>query len=123
VDSAARPCARLAAYEAEADVREATRGVVAAMRTPDWAQRLAADGLGLQGKRRLMLENDLEWEGHLMEGIWVARHGGRHYLFYSGNDFSTALWASAWAVSQAPRAAAPLHGGVVGAIGGRRDPG
>jgi arabinan endo-1,5-alpha-L-arabinosidase len=93
--------AALLASEADADVRQAIRGVIGAMRTPVWAQRMAADGIGLEGERTLVLENDLEWEGHLIEGIWVARHGGRHYLFYSGNDFSTARYGIGVAVADA----------------------
>jgi hypothetical protein len=92
----------LLASETGTDVRAAIRGVIEAMRTPVWAQRLAADGLSLEGERTLVLENDMEWEGHLIEGVWVARHGGRHYLFYSGNDFSTARYGIGVAVADAP---------------------
>ena len=95
---------RLAALLAREDaaVRGAVRGVLDAMRTPIWAQRLSPDGRGLEGERTLVLENDLEWEAHLIEGIWVARHGGRHFLFYAGNDFSTARYGIGVAVADAP---------------------
>jgi arabinan endo-1,5-alpha-L-arabinosidase len=88
--------------EADAAVRQAIRGVLDAMRTPIWAQRLAPDGRSLKGERTLVLENDLEWEAHLVEGIWIARHGGKHYLFYAGNDFSTARYGIGVAVADAP---------------------
>jgi hypothetical protein len=92
----------LLAREADAAVRQTIRGVLRAMRTPIWAQRLAPDGRSLEGERTLVLENDLEWEAHLIEGIWVARHGGKSYLFYAGNDFSTARYGIGVAVADAP---------------------
>lgn len=73
--------------------------VVEAMRTPIFAQRLTADGLSLTGERRAVLVNDLQWEGHLIEGPWVTRQDGRYYLFYAGNDFSTAEYGIGVAVS------------------------
>jgi hypothetical protein len=92
----------LLAREPDDGVRQAIRGVLDAMRTPVWAQRLAPDGLSLEGERTLVLENDQPWEAHLIEGIWVARHGGRNYLFYAGNDFSTARYGIGVAVADAP---------------------
>jgi arabinan endo-1,5-alpha-L-arabinosidase len=92
----------LLAREADAAVRQAVRGVLDAMRTPIWARRLAPDGRSLEGERTLVLENDLEWEAHLIEGVWVARQGGKHYLFYAGNDFSTARYGIGVAVADAP---------------------
>jgi arabinan endo-1,5-alpha-L-arabinosidase len=49
-----------------------------------------------------VLENDLEWEGHLIEGVWVTKHDDKFYLFYSGNDFSTAEYGVGVAVADAP---------------------
>ena len=69
--------------------RRDAEGVLAAMRTPIRAQRLTPDGRGFTGEAVTVLENDQEWEAHLIEGIWVTRHAGRYYLFYAGNDFST----------------------------------
>lgn len=60
-----------------------------AMTTPVRIRQLAVDGRSLIGESRVILTNDLEWEGHLIEGPFVARHEGRYYLFYAGNDFST----------------------------------
>ncbi len=94
--------AALLAREGDAAVRESMGAVLDAMRTPVWAQRLAPDGLSLQGERTLVLENDQPWEAHLIEGIWVARRGGKHYLFYAGNDFSTARYGIGVAVADAP---------------------
>jgi hypothetical protein len=63
--------------------------IVAAMRTPIRAQRLAPDGTSLVGEPTMVLTNDLDWEGHLIEGPWVTRQQGRYWIFYAGNDFCT----------------------------------
>lgn len=97
--------ARLAALldrEPDADVRAAMRDVQAALRTPIQAQRLSPDGRSLAGAPTRVLENDLAWEAHLIEGVWVAPHGGRYYLFYAGNDFSTARYGIGVAVADRP---------------------
>ena len=59
-----------------------------AMRTPILAQRLAPDGTSLIGERVQVLENDLPWEGHLIEGPWVTNQAGRYWMFYAANDFT-----------------------------------
>ena len=69
------------------------------MRTPIYAQRLAADGESLIGERHVVLANDLDWEGHLIEGPWVTRQQGRYWLFYAGNDFSTPAYGIGVAVA------------------------
>lgn len=94
--------AELLAREGDAEVRGLIRAVLDAMRTPVWAQRLTPDGRGVVGERILVLENDQEWEAHLIEGIWITRHGGRHYLFYAGNDFSTVRYGIGVAVAESP---------------------
>ncbi len=93
---------RLTSLEAstgDADIGHAAREVLAVMRTPIRAQRLSADGRAFTGAAVTVLENDQEWEAHLIEGIWVARHSGRYYLFYAGNDFSTADYGIGVAVA------------------------
>ena len=51
--------------------------------TPLWAQPLSADGTSLTGERREILRNEAPWEGHLVEGPFILRHGDWFYLFYS----------------------------------------
>jgi hypothetical protein len=63
--------------------------IVEAMRTPIYAQPLAEDGESLVGEPAIVLANDLDWEGHLIEGPWVTLQKGAYWLFYAGNDFST----------------------------------
>jgi hypothetical protein len=76
--------------------------IVEAMRTPIHAQRLSPDGSELIGESTVVLANDLDWEGHLIEGPWVTRQQGRYWLFYAGNDFSTPDYGIGVAVADHP---------------------
>ena len=76
--------------------------IVEAMRTPIHARRLAADGRSLEGEERIVLSNDLDWEGHLIEGPFVTKQNGRYWMFYAGNDFSTPAYGIGVAVSDHP---------------------
>jgi hypothetical protein len=73
--------------------------IVDAMTTPIHAQRIAEDSRSLVGTSRLVLANDLDWEGHLIEGPFVTRQDGRYWLFYAGNDFSTPSYGIGVAVA------------------------
>jgi hypothetical protein len=75
--------------------------IVEAMRTPIRAQRIARDG-ALIGEPTIVLANDLDWEGHLIEGPWVTRQRGRYWLFYAGNDFCTPNYGIGVAVADHP---------------------
>ena len=70
-----------------------------ALRTPIFAQRLGTDGTALVGERVEVLANDLDWEGHLIEGPWVTRQQGRYWLFYAGNDFTSPAYGIGVAVA------------------------
>ncbi|WP_334164894.1 family 43 glycosylhydrolase [Phenylobacterium sp.] len=76
--------------------------VLEALTTTVYAQRLAPDGSALVGERVAVLRNDLPWEAHLIEGMWITRAGGRCWMFYSGNDFSTAQYGIGVAVADSP---------------------
>nr|MDQ4087601.1 family 43 glycosylhydrolase [Pseudomonadota bacterium] len=76
--------------------------ILEAMRTPIFGQRLAPDGESLVGEKVEVLANDLEWEGHLIEGPWVTRQQGRYWLFYAGNDFCTPAYGIGVAVADHP---------------------
>jgi len=52
--------------------------------TPLWIQKLSSDGTQLIGEMKEIMRNDSDWEGQLIEGPFVLRHGGFYYLFYSG---------------------------------------
>lgn len=75
--------------------------ILDAMSTPIHAQRLSEAG-ELIGEDRLVLANDLDWEGHLIEGPWVTRQQGRYWLFYAGNDFGTPAYGIGVAVADHP---------------------
>lgn len=76
--------------------------IVEAMTTPVRGQRLADDGRSLIGDDTIVLANDLDWEGHLIEGPFVTRQDGRYWLFYAGNDFSTPAYGIGVAVADHP---------------------
>jgi hypothetical protein len=76
--------------------------ILEAMRTPIYAQRLAEDGASLVGQPIAVLANDLDWEGHLIEGPFLTRQDGLYYLFYAGNDFSTPAYGIGVAVADHP---------------------
>jgi hypothetical protein len=76
--------------------------IVEAMRTPIHAQRLAPDGRSLIGEQHVVLANDLDWEGHLIEGPFVTKQQGRYWMFYAGNDFSTPAYGIGVAVADRP---------------------
>ncbi len=73
--------------------------VVDNMATPIMAQRLSADGCSLIGEAHLLLENDLDWEGHLIEGPYLTRQDGKYFLFYAGNDFTSPSYGIGYAVA------------------------
>jgi hypothetical protein len=73
--------------------------IVEALTTPIHVARLAEDGRSLVGDRQLVLANDLDWEGHLIEGPFVTCQAGRYWMFYAGNDFSTPAYGIGVAVA------------------------
>ena len=76
--------------------------ILEAMTTPIRAQKIAEDGRSLIGDSLIVLANDLDWEGHLIEGPFVTRQEGRYWLFYAGNDFSTPSYGIGVAVADHP---------------------
>ncbi|MGV3507878.1 MAG: family 43 glycosylhydrolase [Sphingobacteriaceae bacterium] len=83
-------------------VQKQIRNVLNFMKTPMYAQRLSSDGLRIIGQRTKIIENDLDWEAHLVEGMWLTKHGDRYYLFYAGNDFSTDKYGIGVAIAEHP---------------------
>jgi hypothetical protein len=72
-----------------------------AMSTPIHAQPLSDTG-ELIGEDTVVLVNDQDWEGHLIEGPWVTLQEGRYWLFYAGNDFGTPAYGIGVAVADHP---------------------
>ena len=76
--------------------------ILNALTTPIKAQRIAPDGRSLLGESMIVLANDQDWEGHLIEGPFVTCQQGRYWLFYAGNDFSTPAYGIGVAVAHHP---------------------
>jgi beta-xylosidase len=49
-----------------------------------YAQKISDDGLKLVGEMKQLIRNDAPWEGNLIEGPDVLKHGDYFYLFYAG---------------------------------------
>ncbi|GGI76862.1 hypothetical protein GCM10007973_12130 [Polymorphobacter multimanifer] len=80
---------------------EGAEDILDAMSTPIHVQRLGDDG-ELIGEDSIVLTNDQEWEGHLIEGPWVTLQKGRYWMFYAGNDFGTPAYGIGVAVADHP---------------------
>jgi GH43 family beta-xylosidase len=76
--------------------------MLSAMRTPILAQRLSEDGESFLGTPTTILANDLEWEGHLVEGPFLWKQDGRYWLFYAANDFTDPAYGIGVAVADHP---------------------
>src|SRR3954447_22930587 len=76
--------------------------ILEAMTTPIRGQRISEDGRSLIEEGQIVLANDLDWEGHLIEGPFVTFQEGRYWLFYAGNDFSTPSYGIGVAVADHP---------------------
>jgi arabinan endo-1,5-alpha-L-arabinosidase len=81
------------------DFELAATTILEAMTTPIRAQVIAGDGRSLLGENTIVLANDQDWEGHLIEGPFVTYQQGRYWLFYAGNDFSTPSYGIGVAVA------------------------
>jgi hypothetical protein len=84
------------------EVKDAISEIQRYMKTPMYAQELSGNGRRLIGERIRIIENDLDWEAHLVEGMWVTKQQGRYYLFYAGNDFSTDQYGIGVAIAPTP---------------------
>jgi hypothetical protein len=81
---------------------DGTDEIRAALQTPILAQRLSEDGTQLLGKPVTVIANDLEWEGHLVEGPFLWRQDGQYWLFYAANDFTDPAYGIGVAVADHP---------------------
>lgn len=84
----------------DGDIQGLVSDVLEVWNTPIYMQKLSQDGLQLVGEKTKIIENDLDWEGHLVEGMWLTKHEGKYYLFYAGNDFSTENYGIGVAISK-----------------------
>ena len=51
--------------------------------TPIWANELNESRTALTGDKKELFRNALPWEGNLVEGVSMIRHGGYFYAFYA----------------------------------------
>lgn len=63
---------------------------------------LADDGLGITGATTDLFQQDLGWEGTLVEGPAVVEIDGLFHLFYSANDYGSDRYAVGHAVGESP---------------------
>ena len=61
----------------------------------------SASGFGPTSRNYALLSTRERWEGGTIENPAVVRYGGRLYLFYSGNSYKTARYATGYAVCRA----------------------
>lgn len=52
--------------------------------TPIWAMEMDEDRRQLIGEKKELFRNDADWEGNLVEGVSMIRHGEYFYAFYAG---------------------------------------
>jgi xylan 1,4-beta-xylosidase len=69
--------------------------------TPIWAQRLNDARTALTGEKTELFRNTAPWEGNLVEGVSMLRHGGYFYAFYAANGCCGASCTYAIGVARA----------------------
>jgi arabinan endo-1,5-alpha-L-arabinosidase len=98
---------RLAQSDAADTIKNRVNAILDHLKTPFYAQLLSPDGLHVVGEPMKVLENDQLWEAHVIEGMWVIKREKKYYMFYAGNDFSTAEYGIGVALSDSPLG--PFH--------------
>jgi beta-xylosidase len=75
-------------------------GVKGSTPTTVWIRRLNARATGFASGSRaqLLLKTEQAWEGNVIEAPDMVRYGGRFYLFYSGNSYTTRSYATGYAI-------------------------
>ncbi len=53
--------------------------------TPIWARAMNEERTGFTGEAFELFRNDLPWEGNLVEGVSIIRHGSYLYAFYAAD--------------------------------------
>ncbi len=70
-----------------------------------YSRRLNASGtaFGTGSVTHLLSQTSQKWEGHVVENPSMIAYGGRYYLFYSANEWTTAAYAIGYAVCSGPQ--------------------
>lgn len=59
-----------------------------------YGAQLNSDGLSMATtEQHQILQNDLPWEGAIVEAPWVVKRNGTLYMFYSGSEYCTDKYA------------------------------
>ncbi|WP_436795055.1 family 43 glycosylhydrolase [Actinospongicola halichondriae] len=88
-----------------------SEGVPGSAPTRIWSRKLNGDGSAFApgSKRRMLLETTANWEmsnpstgAGLVENPSMVLFQGKHYLFYSGNEFRTSAYGQGYATCSGP---------------------
>ncbi|MEO8288423.1 MAG: glycoside hydrolase family 43 protein [Chloroflexota bacterium] len=72
------------------------------MPTRIWVQELGPDGLSLTGEPAPLIENNVGWEGRVIEAPTMWKHDNQYYLFFSANNYAGFEYAVGYASCEAP---------------------
>jgi beta-xylosidase len=67
-----------------------------------WVQRLANDGMSVEGVPTVVLALDRAWESQVVEGPSMLRQASTYFLFYSANWYASAQYAIGYATCNTP---------------------
>ena len=81
-----------------------SEGVPGSAPTRLWVRQLSADGTSFAAgsTQREVLATTQPWEGNVIENPSMVRYGGRWLLFYSGNEWNSASYATGVAFCDSP---------------------
>src|SRR5207244_597148 len=102
-----------------------SEGTLVGEPTRIWAQRLSADGRGLEGQPGELARTDQGWERPIVEGPTLARVGARYVLFYAANRWETSGYAIGYALCATPAGPCrkPVGAPVMATAGSEAGPG
>jgi hypothetical protein len=102
-------------------------GIPGQLATQIWVRRLDSTGLAFQPGTRahLLLQTAQPWEGNVIEAPAMIHYAGHFYLFYSGNLYLTANYATGYAICSGPLGPChrPVAGPLIASGGGVAGPG
>ena len=69
-----------------------------------WSRPLNSAGTGFArgSTRHFLLETAQRWEGNVIENPSMISYRGRYYVFYSGNEWASASYATSYATCSGP---------------------
>jgi beta-xylosidase len=75
-------------------------GVPGSAPTKIWTRKLNASGTGFAAgsAAHFLLQTAQPWEGNVIENPAMIKYANRYYLFYSGNGYDSAAYATGYAI-------------------------